>query len=40
MKYYENIGNYLESAFGITEFFYQGCRVVKTTAGVWVKFDK
>lgn len=40
MKYYENIGKYLENAFNVTEFFYQGNRIAKTSAGIWVKFDK
>lgn len=40
MNYHNNIGKYLENTFGITEFWYQGRRTVKTTAGIWVTFEK
>ena len=40
MQYHNNLGKYLEEAFGVTEFWYQGRRTVKTVAGVWVTFDK
>ncbi len=40
MTYYSKIGEFLEEAFGITEFWYQDCRVAKSVQGIWVKFDK
>ena len=40
MKYHEKIGQYLEKAFGVTEFWYNKQRTVKTTAGIWVTFNK
>lgn len=40
MAYHTSIGQYLEKAFGITEFWYQGRRTVRTSSGAWLTFDK
>lgn len=33
---YNNIAEYLEAAFGITEFWFGGKRYMKTVEGEWI----